>query len=60
MAAVGMYHVNNISRVTVYMSDMSSFADGMKCVTSKSVCYVVQCMSWWSFQTQNFLPVFTK
>ena len=42
VAAVAVYHVNNVFRVTVYvMSKMSSFAGRMKCVTSTSVCYVV-------------------
>ena len=41
-----MHHENNVCRVTVYMvmSDMSSFADRMKCATGKlSVCYVAAC-----------------
>ena len=33
VAAVAVYHVNNVFRVTVYMmSNMSSFAGRMKCV----------------------------
>ena len=40
VAAVAVYHVNNVFRVTVYvMSNMSSFAGRMKCVTSKSQTY---------------------
>ena len=39
MAAVAVYHVNNVFRVTVYMvSNMSSLAGRMKCVTRTSVC----------------------
>ena len=42
VAAVAVYHVNNVFRVTVYMmSNMSSFAGRMKCVAGTSVCYVV-------------------
>ena len=42
VAAVAVYHVNNVFRVTIYvMSNTSSFAGRMKCVTSTSVCYVV-------------------
>ena len=42
VAAVAVYHVNNIFRVTVYMmSNMSSFGGRMKCVAGTSVCYVV-------------------
>ena len=41
VAAVAVYHVNNVFRVTVYMmSNMSRFASRMKCVTGTSVCYV--------------------
>ena len=40
-AAVAVCHVNNVFRVTVYMmSNMSSFAGRMECVTGTSVCYV--------------------
>ena len=46
VAAVAMYHVNNVFRVAVYMmSDMSRFAGRMKCVTGTSVCYVVACQT---------------
>ena len=42
VAAVAVYHVNNVFRVTVYMmSNMSSFAGRMKCVAGTSVWYVV-------------------
>ena len=42
VAAVAVYHVNNVFRVKIYMmSNMSSFAGRMKCVTGTSVCYVV-------------------
>ena len=42
VAAVAVYHVNNVFRVTVYMmSNMSSFTGRMKCVAGTSVCYVV-------------------
>ena len=46
VAAVAMYHVNNVFRVAVYMmSDMSRFAGRMKCVTGTSVRYVVACQT---------------
>ena len=42
VAAVAVYDVNYVFRVTVYMmSNMSSFAGRMKCVAGTSVCYVV-------------------
>ena len=42
VAAVAVYHLNNVFRVTVYMmSNMSSFAGRMKCVAGTFVCYVV-------------------
>ena len=42
VAAVAMYHVNNVFRVAVYMmSDKSRFAGRMKCVTGTFVRYVV-------------------
>ena len=42
VAAVAVYHVNNVFRVTAYMmSNMSSFAGRMECVAGTSVCYVV-------------------
>ena len=46
VAAVAMYHVNNVFRVAVYMmSDKSRFAGRMKCVTGTSVRYVVACQT---------------
>lgn len=44
VAVVVIYPVNNVFRLTVYMmSDMSSFAGKIKCVTSNSVCYATTC-----------------
>ena len=46
VAAVAMYHVNNVFRVAVYMmNDKSRFAGRMKCVTGTSVRYVVACQT---------------
>ena len=46
VAAVAMYHVNNVFRVAIYMmSDKSRFAGRMKCVTGTSVRYVVACQT---------------
>ena len=46
VAAVAMYHVNNVFRVAVnMMSDKSRFAGRMKCVTGTSVRYVVACQT---------------